>query len=159
MGWEIPATQLKQKYIDEVANNYQIWGNGVDEPIFAITGLRIKANKIFGSGNNNNFISFVYNDIFFIKKYCAASEYDTMTLRDRHVLGINKKDLELNIIGKFVVDIKDDVVTSQVKILYYDSKEITNEEMMEEKDIKPNNLNKLNKNITEDDLDDDDFVF
>ena len=159
VGWEIPATQLKQKYIDEVANNYQIWGNGVDEPVFAITGLRIKANKIFGSGNNNNFISFVYNDIFFIKKYCAASEYDNMTLRDRHVLGINKKDLELNIIGKFVVDIKDDVVTSQVKSLYYDSKEITNEEMMEEKDINPNNLNKLNKNITEDDLDDDDFVF
>ena len=46
-----------------------------------------------------------------------------MTLRGRNMLGENKKDLVLNIIGKFVLNEYEGNVFPQVKILYYDSQE------------------------------------
>ena len=43
-----------------------------------------------------------------------------MTLRDNHVLGVNKKNLILNIIGQFALNVWEDKFIPQVKILYYD---------------------------------------
>ena len=46
-----------------------------------------------------------------------------MTLSNRNILGVNKKDLVLNLIGKFVLNEYEGNVFPQVKILYYDSRE------------------------------------
>lgn len=108
-----------------MANAYEIWGNFVNEPIFAITNIRINASDINAYGENKGFIRFVYNKIPFIKKYCPKGDYDQMTLFDRRILGKNTKDLVLNVIGKFVLNEYEGKVFPQVKILYYDSQEYT----------------------------------
>ena len=123
VDYEIAANKLKEKDLVNIANAYEIWGNGVSEPTFAITNLRIKAKDIMAYGENKGFIRFVYNKIPFIKKYCPKGDWEQMTLHSRKILGENKKDLVLNIIGKFVLNEYEGKVFPQVKILYYDSQE------------------------------------
>lgn len=123
VDYEVEASKLKEKDLVDVANAYAIWGNSVNEPTFAITNLRIKANEIQAYGENKGFIRFVYNKIPFIKKYCPKGDFEQMTLKDRKILGTNTKDLVLNIIGKFVLNEYEGNVFPQVKILYYDSQE------------------------------------
>lgn len=123
VDYEIEANKLKEKDLINIANAYEIWGNSVPEPTFAITNLRIKAKDIMAYGENKGFIRFVYNKIPFIKKYCPKGDWEQMTLRGRNMLGENKKDLVLNIIGKFVLNEYEGNVFPQVKILYYDSQE------------------------------------
>ena len=125
VDYEVPADKLKEKDLFNVANAYEIWGNFVNEPIFAITNIRINASDINAYGENKGFIRFVYNKIPFIKKYCPKGDYDQMTLFDRRILGKNTKDLVLNVIGKFVLNEYEGKVFPQVKILYYDSQEYT----------------------------------
>ena len=43
-----------------------------------------------------------------------------MTLRDRSILGVNKKDLKLNLICQFVLNSFEDKINPEVKILYFD---------------------------------------
>lgn len=170
VDWEIKADKLKKEYVQEVAENYTVFGNDVPEPLFAITDLHINASKINGYGDNCGFIRFVYNGITFVKKYCPIGDYDKMTMRGRNTFGINKKNLVLNIIGQFVLNSWEDRVSPEVKILYYDVREekeldieksydkaLTNKE---EFDIitQSDSISKK-KTINLEDLDDDDFVF
>ena len=103
-----------------------VFGNTVPEPLFAITDLRINASQINGYGDNNTFIRFVYNGIVFTKKYCSLTDYDIMTMRDRNIIGVNKKDLKLNLICQFVLNSWEDKVNPEVKILYFDVEEDKN---------------------------------
>ena len=146
VDWEIPANKLKREYVQEVAENYAVFGSTVPEPLFAISDLRINASKINGYGENNNFIRFVHNGIVYVKKYCSASDFDTMTMKDRSVLGVNKKNLKLNIIGQFVLNSWEDKINPEVKILYFDVCEDT--DVVEEEDTKPKK-----KSVVDDDFD------
>ena len=123
VDWEIDAINLKEKYVNEVAENYKIWGNDVSEPVFMIKNIHINASNINGYGENNGFIRFVYKDIPFIKKYCRHDEFENMTCKTRATFGENKKDLTLNIIGQFVLNSWEDKIFPQVKILYFDAQE------------------------------------
>lgn len=123
VDWEIEARKLKKEYVQEVAENYEVFGNTVPEPLFAIKDLKINASKINGYGENNNFIRFVYNGIVFTKKYCSITDFDTMTMKGRNTLGTNKKDLKLNLICQFVLNSWEDKVNPEVKILYFDVQE------------------------------------
>jgi single-stranded-DNA-specific exonuclease len=142
VDYEILASRLKEQDVKDVAENYQIWGNSVPEPRFAITNIVIPAQEIQAYGENKNFIRFVYNGITFIKKYCSKNEYDEMTLKGRNTLGVNKKTLRMNVIGQFIMTSWEDKLIPEVKILHYDSEEWTN-----------NNANKTATSI------DDDFFF
>ena len=119
VDYEISADKLSPKNILEVANAYQIWGNKVNEPTFAITNIDIVGKDIVGYGDNNIFIKFTYRDIEFIKKYCSKGEYAEMSLRDRNMLGENLKLLRLTVIGNFVFNEWSGVKHPQVKIKYY----------------------------------------
>lgn len=122
VDWEIPADQLKKKYVKEVAESHKVFGgNGVPEPLFAISNLHIRANEINGYGPNAGLIRFSYNGITFVKKYCPIGDYEKMTYKDRHTLGLNKKPLVLNLICQFVLNSWEDSINPEVKILYYDS--------------------------------------
>ena len=151
VDWEIPAKKLKREYVQEVAENYAVFGSTVPEPLFAITNLKINASNIYGYGENNGFIRFVYNGIVFTKKYCAATDFDNMTLRDRRVLGVNKKNLNLNIIGQFVLNSWEDKINPEVKILYFDSCEDTDVNNDIDKDIME--TPKKKKKVLDDDFD------
>lgn len=123
VDWEIPADQMKKKYVKQVAENHKVFGgNGVPEPLFAISNLHINASEINGYGQNAGFIRFVYNGITFVKKYCPIGDYDKMTFKDRRTFGVNKKPLVLNLICQFVLNSWEDKINPEVKILFYDSR-------------------------------------
>ena len=120
VDWEIPANEMQVRFVKEVAENYEVWGNTVPTPTFAITNLHINANQINGYGENKSFIRFQHNGITYIKKYCPATEFDMMTLKDRHTFGANKKNLVMNLICQFQLESWEDKIYPEVKILYYD---------------------------------------
>ena len=123
VDYEISADKLSPKNILEVANAYKIWGNKVNEPIFAITNIDIVGKDIIGYGDNNIFIKFTYKDIEFIKKYCSKGEYAEMSLRNRNMLGENLKLLRLTVIGSFVFNEWSGIKHPQVKIKYFYTEE------------------------------------
>lgn len=123
VDYEVSANELIPSSVMKVAQSYQIWGKGIPEPTFAITGINIPAKDIVGYGDNKNFIKFTYNGVDYVKKYCSKDEWENMTLRDRNTLGENKKHLQLNIIGNFVVNEWNGNKYPQVKIKYYESRE------------------------------------
>ncbi len=157
VDWEIPAWQLKQNYVQEVANNYEIFGSTVPSPLFAISGIKINASQIQAFGENNNYIHFAYNGINFTKKYCKKTEYDELTLRTRNTFGANKKELEVDIIGEFVLNYYNETVTSEVKIIDFASKEIKKEEKNDEKADKENFEEEIVKTKNKIEVDEEDF--
>lgn len=124
--WEIPANKLKREYVQEVAENYDVFGNTVPEPLFAITNLCINASQIHGYGEHNSFIRFAYHGINFTKKYCSYEDFDNMTLKEVNSFGPSRKNLKMNMICQFVLNSWEDKVTPEVKILYFDSVEDMN---------------------------------
>ncbi len=123
VDYEVKAENLTSKAVMKVAESYEIWGKGVAEPTFVITDIQIPAKDIIGYGENNGFIKFNYNGIDYIKKYCCKGEWEEMTLRDRNVLGENKKNLHMTIIGNFVLNEWDGQRYPQVKIKCFESEE------------------------------------
>ena len=148
VDWTIPANEMQNNYVREVAENYQIWGNTVPTPTFAISDLRIKASQIMAYGENKNFIRFQHNGVTYIKKYCPASEYDNMTLRDRRTFGVNKKNLKLNLICQFQLEVWENKTYPEVKILNYDVVEDKDDDKFEFADSKATNskVDKTDKN-------------
>lgn len=93
-------------------------------------------------------------------------------MKGRNTLGVNKKNLVLNIIGQFVLNAWEDKVNPEVKILYYDVREDTDIDIEKDCDSlltdeedsgiiqkKSSIKNKTSKKKTIDELDDDDFIF
>ena len=127
VDYEVSADELIPSAVMKVAQSYQIWGKGIPEPTFAITGIKIPAKDIAAYGENKNFIKFTYNGVEYIKKYCCKNEWEDMTLRDRNILGENKKQLEITIIGNFIMEEWNGNKYPQVKIKCYESREYTPE--------------------------------
>lgn len=153
--WEIPVEELTSDDIRAVAENYAVFGSTVPSPLFAITGIKINASQIQAYGENNNFIRFTYNNISFIKKYCHFDDYDNLTLAGRETLGVNKKDLEITIIGEFNLNIWEDKVTPQVKIIDFESKEIPKDKVNSDTkwDFEEELISKSTKKLTDEDFD------
>lgn len=125
VDYEIKAKNLTPKAVMKVAEAYEIWGKGVEEPSFVIKDIEIPAKDIKVYGDNNGFIKFTHNNVDYIKKYCPKGDYENMTLRDRNMLGENKKILHMTVIGNFVLNEWEGQRYPQVKIKFYDSEEIT----------------------------------
>lgn len=123
VDYEIDGNILTPQQVMKVADSFEIWGKGVNEPVFAITNIEIPAKDITGYGENNGFIKFQYNNVDYIKKYCCKGEFEAMTLRDRSMLGENKKTLHLTIIGTFTLNEWEGQWYPQVKIKYFESEE------------------------------------
>jgi len=72
-----------------------------------------------------------------------------MTHGGRGILGVNKKDLKLNLIGQFVLNTFDNKVFPEVKILAFDSEVIENkaEEGWENEEVKPVKATKVTDEI------------
>lgn len=127
VDYEVKADQLTSQTVLKVANSYEIWGKGVPEPSFVITNIVIPAKDIIGYGDNKGFIRFTYNGVDYVKKYCCKGEWEEMTLRDRNVLGENKKTLSLTVIGNFVLNEWEGQRFPQVKIKFFESNEYIQE--------------------------------
>lgn len=116
VDYEVEANSLTADNVRKVANSFAIWGNKVDEPVFAITNIKISAKDITAYGENKGFIKFNYNGVDYIKKYCLKTDFNEMTLRDRCTLGINNKMLNITILGTFVLNEYEGKRYPQVKI-------------------------------------------
>lgn len=123
VDYEIDGNILTPQQVIKVAESFEIWGKGVNEPVFAITNIEIPAKEIIGYGDNNSFIKFTYNNADYIKKYCCKGEFEAMTLRDRNMLGENKKMLHMTIIGTFTLNEWEGQRYPQVRIKYFESEE------------------------------------
>lgn len=123
VDYEVKARNLTPKAVMKVAESYDIWGKGCEEPVFAITEIEIPAKQIIGYGDNNGFIKFSYNNVDYIKKYCPRGEFEDMTLRDRLTLGENKKILHMTIIGSFDLNEYEGNRYPQIKINHFESEE------------------------------------
>lgn len=123
VDYEVKADNLTPQAVLKVANSYEIWGKGVSEPSFVITNIVIPAKDIVGYGENKGFIKFTYNGIDYIKKYCCKGEWENMTLRDRNILGENKKVINITIIGNFVLNEWEGKKYPQVRIKFFESEE------------------------------------
>lgn len=105
----IPSSDLLVYQVDEIYNEKtlnksivsligsydDIWGNKLDEPRFAIEGIKIASKDISLIGKNKTTIKFIYNGIEFIKFKASEEEYNDI---------IKNEYNNFTIIGRFKVN-------------------------------------------------------
>ncbi|APH20849.1 DHH family phosphoesterase [Clostridium botulinum] len=126
VDYEIPIGRLKEKHISQVGEWNDIWGNTLDEPLFAITDIYLTTDEIRLLGSKKNIIKFEKkigsNKITFIKFFASEKIYNRMTLKQEH--GLNKdgeKKLKMDIIGKFKINEWEENKYPQIEIIDFNS--------------------------------------
>ena len=98
---------LNKTLIESVAKHKNIWGNSVDEPIFAIENLIVNSKDIELMGKNKNTIKINYNGISFMKFFTNEDKYNEMK---------QHQAISLIIIGKFSINEYNGKITPQIII-------------------------------------------
>jgi len=126
VDYEIPVGRLKERHIKQVGQWYQIWGNTLNEPLFAITDIYIPTEDIKLLGQRKNIIRFDKkigsNKITFIKFFANEGIYNKMVLKSN--VGLNKtsvKRVRLDIIGKFKINKWQNNEYPQIEIIDFNS--------------------------------------
>jgi single-stranded-DNA-specific exonuclease len=100
---EISAEDLKNDFISEVASYNYLWGAELKEPKFYITGINI-SNKDIKMVFNKTILTFRYNGINYEKTYCSKAFRESLFV-DKDGKEVEETyDLELNIVGKFIIE-------------------------------------------------------
>lgn len=102
---------LNKSIVSLIGSYAYIWGNKLDEPLFAIEDILIESKDIQLKGANKNTIQFTYNDIVFIKFKSNEEEYNKIIENE-----VNK----FTIICKFKVNEYNGTVTPQAVIEDFD---------------------------------------
>lgn len=79
---------------------YDLWGNQVVQPRFAITNVRVPAQDVHCSSNGQT-IYFTCDGLQYSKKYCNKNEYEELMSMCHTGLGMSDKEFEFTIIGVF----------------------------------------------------------
>lgn len=122
--YEIPIGRLKIQHVKEVGEWANIWGNMLDEPLFAITDIYIPTERVKLIGEKKNIIKFEANNITFIKKFTSEDAYNQMILKQ--AVGLQKKKvnkIKMDVIGKFTINKWDGNEYPQIEIVDYNSVE------------------------------------
>lgn len=120
VDYQIPVGRLKNKHVEQIGKWQDLWGNQLDEPLFAITDIYISIDKIKLIGSKKNIIKFDANNITFIMKYVNEEIYNSMILKQAK--GLNKKHIQrvkLDVIGKFVINEWENNEYPQIEIIDY----------------------------------------
>lgn len=123
VDYEIPVGRLKEKDIIQVGSWCDIWGGeGLKEPLFAITDISLNIEDIKLLGDKRNFIriekTIGNNKIVFIKKYANEDIYNQMIMKTKK--GISKKSVgkvKMDIVGKFTINEWNDNKYGQIEIV------------------------------------------
>lgn len=108
---EIYNEKTLNKAIVNLIGSYDyVWGNKLDEPIFAIEDIVINSNDIELKGKSKNTIKFNYKDIEFIKFKASEDEYEEIIKNE-----INK----FTLVGRFKVNEYCGNITPQILIEDY----------------------------------------
>lgn len=123
VDYEIPVGRLKEKDIVQVGSWCDIWGGeGLKEPLFAITDISLNIEDIKLLGDKRNFIriekTIGNNKIVFIKKYANEDMYNQMIMKTKK--GISKKSVgkvKMDVVGKFTINEWNDNKYGQIEIV------------------------------------------
>ena len=101
---------LNKATVSLIGSYDYIWGNKLDEPIFAIEDIIVDSNNIKLMGKNKNTIKIIHNGIEFIKFKSSEDEYNNI-MKNKHNI--------FTIVGKFKVNEYCGNTTPQVLIEDY----------------------------------------
>jgi len=101
---------LNKILVESVGKHKNIWGNSVDEPLFALENLLINTGDIELMGKNKNTIKFKFNGISLIKFFTNEEKFNEMKAHPA---------INLTVVGKFGVNEYMGKITPQVMIEDY----------------------------------------
>ncbi len=99
VDFEIPFHKLSKAMIKQVGESRDVWGNGIDEPLFAITDVRVNSRDVELRGTRAKTLAFTRKDVGLYKRFANEAFHDTFTLKPTQGMNINR-DLNYTIIGK-----------------------------------------------------------
>ena len=128
VDFEIEANRLKNKDIKEVGLLSDLWGNGLNKPLFMIKNLEIPIENILLIGDKRNTIKIEYKrpneDINFMIFKTSIDTYNELTMRTTRGIGKGKvKKVNINAICSFEINKFNDNIYPQVVIQKYEVKE------------------------------------
>lgn len=128
VDYEIPVGRLKGKDILQVGSWSGIWGGeGLEEPLFAITNVTVGVEDIKLLGDKKNFIKIEKqigaNRIDFVKKFTNEEEYLKMIMRKKTGLQKPVKRVTFDIICRFTINKFNDNQYPQCEIVDYNVRE------------------------------------
>jgi len=98
---------LNKTIIESVAKHKNIWGNSVDEPLFAIENLVVNSKDIELMGKNKNTIKINHDGIALMKFFTNEDRYNDMK---------QHQAINVTIIGKFSINEYNGKITPQIII-------------------------------------------
>lgn len=125
VDFEIPMHKLNKKIVRQVGNARDLWGKGVQEPLFAITDIRINSKDVELYGTRGKTIRFKKKDITFQRKFANENIYNKFTMKQRKGINVSK-DLNYTVIGKLKVKEYNGKEYLQVDIVDYNVKKEDN---------------------------------
>ena len=125
VDYEIPIGRLKPRQVEQVGGWVDLWGNGLEEPMFAITDIYIKPEDVKLLGEKKNTIKIETRNITFIKKYANEEIYNKMIMRNSKGLNKKKKNsrIKMTCVCKFGLNEWEGNVTPQCEIMDFDVKQ------------------------------------
>ena len=98
---------LTQNLVFSVAQLSEVWGNGIEEPMFALEDIKLATKDIQLIGANKNTLKFKFKDVDFIK-----FKVDETTMNELYSLDY----IKLTIIGKFKMNSFGSKVSPQIQV-------------------------------------------
>lgn len=122
VDFEIPMHKLSTSIIKEVGKSRDLWGRGVQEPLFAITNVRVNSKDVELHGTRGKTIRFKKGDITFQRRFANEDLYEQFIMKKRRGMNLSK-DLNYTIVGKLKVSEYEGKEYLQVDIVDYNVKE------------------------------------
>jgi len=126
VDYEIPVGRLKERHVTQVGQWKNMWGNTLNEPLFAVTDITLKIEDIKLLGEKRNFIKFDksigQNKISFVKMFANEDTYNMMIMKNKKGLSKQKSNkVKIDVIGKFTINHWNDNEYPQVEIVDFNS--------------------------------------
>lgn len=122
VDFEIPLGRLDKSLVTTIGNAKDVWGGGIDEPVFAITNVRVNSRDIELKGTRAKDIEFKRKDITFAKRFANEDVFDEFTLKPKR--GFNTgRDLNYTLIAKLKTREWQGKIYPRIEIIDYKVKE------------------------------------
>lgn len=116
----IPYGALRNSDVFEIGELADLWGNGVDEPLFVVKGIKMDSKNIRLAGKNNT-IMFSKNDFNFVKFFTNMATWEEMTMANDFDDG--SKSIILDVVCKFKINEWQGNIKPQIEIIDFNVKE------------------------------------
>ena len=135
VDFEFDISKLKESHVKRVGQFNSSWGGfGMEEPLFAITGIQIETGDIQRLGAKATMMKFTTEingqEISFIRPFTGDEVYKEFICENAKRRGISRdsvgnKEIEVTLIGKFKINEFAGKQFAQVEIVEFDTKVAT----------------------------------